>query len=371
MAGSQLRRAGAEVEVGAGNLLQHERHVLGAGLGVDQPLVTLLAEDLGGGGSGELGLGDVVDDRGIAALEVHVDVEAVCRRDAAHDFGRAANQLLAGRRRERAQRSGELGRRRDDIVDRAGVELADGEHDRVEDVESAGHHGLQGQHHLARRRDRVAGAERGRAVPAGAAYPHLAGVVGGAEDAPAAEDQPARKDGGHMQAVRRHGRLAGRGEQPFRQHRLRAAGTLLARLEHEDHIARQLVPGGAEQPGRADEDRGVQVVATGVHRARDRRRVRQARLLGHRQRVHVAAQQHRRAWPAAPQHRDDRAERAPGADLQWQVGQLGEHRRLGLGQVQAHLRSLVQPPAQVHQLSADRLRGLPELHRAPFSRRPT
>jgi hypothetical protein len=94
-----------------------------------------------------------------------------------------------------------------------------------------------------------------------------------------------------VQAVCGDDGLAGRGQHTFGDHRLGAARTLLARLEHEDDIAGQLVPYLGQQPGRADQDRDVQVVAAGVHGAGDLGRVLDLGELGDRQRVHVAAQE--------------------------------------------------------------------------------
>ncbi len=69
--------------------------------------------------------------------------------------------------------------------------------------------------------------------------------------------------------------------------------TLLAGLEHEDDIARQLVAVGVQQLSRTDEHRGVQVVAARVHCPVDLRAVVDAGELVHGQGVHVGAQQHR------------------------------------------------------------------------------
>ena len=58
-------------------------------------------------------------------------------------------------------------------------ELADGDDHRVEHVEAAGDHGLQGDDDLAGHRDRVLGAVRLRAVPALADDAHAQLVGGG------------------------------------------------------------------------------------------------------------------------------------------------------------------------------------------------
>jgi hypothetical protein len=71
-------------------------------------------------------------------------------------------------------------------------------------------------------------------------------------------------------------------------------------------------------------------------------RERQAGVLRHRQRVHVAAQQHRAAAlgarRAAVQHGHHRVERLSGANGQRQTMQRVEHPALGSGHLKADLR---------------------------------
>jgi hypothetical protein len=73
---------------------------------------------------------------------------------------------------------------------------------------------------------------------------------------------------------------------------------LLTGLEHEDDAARELDAG--EQARRTREHRGVQVVAAGVHPSFGLGDVRHAGPLGHRQRVHVGAEQDGRSGWRAP-----------------------------------------------------------------------
>ena len=83
-------------------------------------------------------------------------------------------------------------------------------------------------------------------------------------------------------------------EEPFVEHEAGPVVALLARLEHEQHPPGELVAAGGEQLGRADQHRRVGVVAAGVHRVVDGGREVEARVLGHRQGVHVAPQEDRR-----------------------------------------------------------------------------
>ena len=80
---------------------------------------------------------------------------------------------------------------------------------------------------------------------------------------------------------------------------------LLGRLEEEDDRAGQRRAQRHEDLGRAEEHRGVRVVAAGVHDSLGRAAVRHVVLLGDRQRVHVGAQGDDTAGPAAAQDADD------------------------------------------------------------------
>ena len=90
-------------------------------------------------------------------------------------------------------------------------------------------------------------------------------------------------------------------EQAVLEHEAGAVMALLARLEHEHAPCRRAVAAGAEQPGGAGQHRDV--ACRGRRRASRRRTVEakvEAGVLGHRQGVHVAAQQDRAAVAGAP-----------------------------------------------------------------------
>ena len=70
-----------------------------------------------------------------------------------------------------------------------------------------------------------------------------------------------------------------------------AVQAFLAGLEHEHDVAVQRIAVRAQQPSRAGQHRGVQIVAAGVHHAVDRAAVLDVSEFLHRQGVHVAAQQ--------------------------------------------------------------------------------
>jgi hypothetical protein len=134
----------------------------------------------------------------------------------------------------------------DDVVCGAGVQAADGDHDRIERVEVPGHHGLQREHHLADRRDRVRGQMRLGGVTAPPVHGH-GDLVGGGEhrSRPGGEHAARQPVGRDVQAVSRHRARAGRLQDAFVDHVPGAGVTFLARLEHEDHAAADLgLPGG-------------------------------------------------------------------------------------------------------------------------------
>ena len=93
---------------------------------------------------------------------------------------------------------------------------------------------------------------------------------------------------------------------------------------------------------------GVRVVTAGVHAAIARRGEVEAGVLVQRQRVHVAAQQHRRARLAAVEQRGDAAGCLVQRDIERQTVQRLEHVLAGDRQVVADLGPLVQRAPQGH-----------------------
>jgi len=175
--------------------------------------------------------------------------------------------------------------------------------------------------------------------------------------------------------VRGHDPAAGGVEHPLLDHVGRAVVALLARLEHEHHVAGELAAVRAQQPRGPDEHRRVQVVPAGVHGAGDLAGVVEPGRLLHRQRIHVAAQQDGGrmggysafcAAVTAPQDSGDGRDRAPRRHLERQAVQRLEHGALRLRQLEADLRAAVQPVPQlgdvVRQLSGVVAQGLPDGH---------
>ena len=104
--------------------------------------------------------------------------------------------------------------------------------------------------------------------------------------------------------------------QPVVDHRLGAAAAFFGRLEDDDRRAGE-VAGGGEIARRAEQDRGMAVVAAGVHAAGNGRAIGQVGRLLDRQRVHVGAQADRASACAlaALDDADDSAATDAGANF--------------------------------------------------------
>jgi hypothetical protein len=169
-----------------------------------------------------------------------------------------------------------------------------------------------------------------------------------------------RQGGADVQRIGRVG-AAGRPravQQPLVDHVPGAVEALLAGLEHEQDPPRELVAALREHPHGGGEHCDVGVVAAGVHAAVHLGGEGQAGVLGQRQRVHVAAQQHRGAAPLALQHGHHRADRTAEVHLYRQVGQRGDHRIARARQVESELGMPLQGATQRDRarLDAARLR---------------
>jgi hypothetical protein len=156
--------------------------------------------------------------------------------------------------------------------------------------------------------------------------------------------------GGDVQAVGGVDVLARRRQDAFVDHVAGTVPALFAGLEHEHDVAGQVGLARGEEPGGADQPRGVQVVTAGVHGAVERRGELLAAGFGDRERVHVAAQQDGAAGPAAAQDGGDRREVLAEAGFQTEPVQRREHALLGARQVQADLGDAVQVAAEGDQL---------------------
>ena len=164
---------------------------------------------------------------------------------------------------------------------------------------------------------------------------------------------PDREHRGDVQgegADDRRGRAVGERrdvEEALVEHEASAVLALLAGLEHEQHPAGELAGTVGEQAGGADEHRRVGVVPAGVHLVVVLRGEVEPGVLGERQRVHVAAQQHRRPRLAAGQQRRHAARGLVHGDVEGQRFDRRQHLLLGDRQVVADLGPAVQRAAQL------------------------
>ncbi len=125
-------------------------------------------------------------------------------------------------------------------------------------------------------------------------------------------------------------------EQPVLQHLQRAADALFGRLEDEVDGAVE-VPRFRQVLGRAQQHRGVAVMAAGVHLAGVLAGVRQVRRFQDRQRVHVGAQADRCLPVAVAQDADDACLADAAMDLDPPFLQLAGHQVGGAVLFQAEL----------------------------------
>ena len=122
----------------------------------------------------------------------------------------------------------------------------------------------------------------------------------------------------NVEAVGGNGASASGVEDALFNHRQRAAWALFPGLEHKGDIAVQLLAVLAQNPRRAHQPGGMQIVSAGVHIA-IRRGKRAAGLLAYFEGVHVRAQKHRHrplAALTAAQHGHHRAQILAHVDLQ-------------------------------------------------------
>ena len=293
----------AEKHHATGNALQHVRPVLCSHDGRrhlhEAPLSCLGARRF----RREADHAPIVDGDAIARRQRQFGARAVGRGDALHDLLHAIASLLAGAFRHRTQRTENLHLLRYDVVRRAAFDLGDGQHDRIERVDAACDEALQRHHDRARDRNRIQRMVRGRCVSAPAPNCQIDRVGGGHEGAGARCEHAARHVG---RDVNRECAIGPRCavQQAVVDHLHCAEVPFLAGLKHELDRARETITVRVQQFHRHRQHRSVGIVAARVHAAGFLRGERQARVLRHRQRVHVAAQQHGAALRRTTQRHD-------------------------------------------------------------------
>ena len=266
---------------------------------------------------GEVGLPLVIDRHRIAALIDQVDLGAGHLRHAGDDLAHPLLDQLAHLRGEGTDGTSQLGGLRDDVAGIAGVELAHRNHRGVQRIDGARHDRLQGLDQLRPDQDGIDAFVRTRRVAAQPLDPDIDGVRRRHDRTGPDRERADRNSGAVVHAI---DLVAGETvHQPVLDHRGGSRAALFRRLEDDDRIAGE-IPGLGEIARRAQQHRGVPVMATGVHLARRLRRVRQIGRLLDRQRIHVGAQPDHLCFAvagglAALDDADDAGTAEPGGDL--------------------------------------------------------
>ena len=150
-------------------------------------------------------------------------------------------------------------------------------------------------------------------------------------------------------------------QQTLLYHRLGSAGPFLAWLKHElDPSGKSIAP-AVQQSCRRRQHRGMGVMAAGVHATLQLGSEVEARIFLDGKGIHVASQHDRRAGLRAFQGRDDAAGGFAECQVQIQVFDGGQDRRLGFGQVIAELRMPVNAPPQLNGPGQQRFGVIQEL----------
>ena len=352
--GIELGEASTEEAERAGHPLQDVAEVLGTHHRVRLGVHEVVAEQLGGRLHHLAGVAVIVDGDRVAERHLDLHASVVGGGDALGDAPQFVVHLRARALRHRADRPEDRGRLGDHVARRAGGDLGDRDDRWIEHVDATRHHRLDRLHDRAGDRNRIERLVRRRRVSATAGDDDVQ-RVGRRHRGTAAQTHDAAAR--HRRDVQREGtgdRAAGVGrrvvEQPFFEHEAGAVEPFLAGLEHEEHPTGEISTAIAQQAGRAGEHRHVGVVPAGVHRPVDRALVRQPRVLRHRQRVHVAAQQHRRPRLRPFEHGHDARHLLAGAHRERQRRQGLEDPVARVRELQADLGPGMQRAAQAHRL---------------------
>ena len=140
-------------------------------------------------------------------------------------------------------------------------------------------------------------------------------------------------------------------EEAILDHGLGAGVALLARLEHEQDTPGDLVAVGRQEAGGRHEHRRVRVVPAGVHDVVGARLEFEVRVLGHRQGVHVAAQQHRSPATRAFEDCDQTRRRGSSLESEREPGERRLHFSQRFWRLQAELGLAVNRSSQCDRLA--------------------
>ena len=235
----------------------------------------------------DIGLRGMVDHHRIAALVVQIDLGAGHLRHAGDDLAHPLLDQFPHFRRQRADGALEFGGLRDHVARVAGVEFAHRNNRRFQGIDAARHDGLQGRDQLRADQNGIDAFVRTRRMSAQPFDLDVDGIGRGHD-----RTGPDRKRADRNSRTIMHAVDLIDGEavhQPVLDHRGGARAALFRRLKDHDRIAGE-IPGLGEIAGRAEQHRGMPVMAAGMHLARRLGGVRQLGRLLDRQRIHVGAQ---------------------------------------------------------------------------------
>ena len=277
----------ADEQVAARLFLQHEREVLGPHGRFDAAIDVVGAHQFGGDANGKLGFRRTVDGRRIIAAEFEVDGAIEGLRHGARHFLHAPLDQVEHFHGERPHRAAQPDFVWHDIRGVAAVELRHGDHGGVDRPLVARDDALQRRHDLRAREHRVAAVVRHGRVRALAAHGDLEFVARCHQRAGRGAERADR----HARPVvhAEHGIAREPVEQAVLDHLAGAAATFLRRLEDQMDGAIEIAMLG-QVVRRAQQHRGVTVVAARVHLAFVLRAMAEGVRFLQRQGVHVGAQ---------------------------------------------------------------------------------
>ena len=289
----------------AGTRLQHEGEILGAHHRNELVVDALGADDVAGDIGGNAGLARMIHRHRIHPRVFRLGRAAIGAGDAVGDLADAALDEIAHLGVERAHGAAELGDLRNDVEGGAGVELRDRDHRRFQRIDVARDDRLQRAHDLRPDQHAVDCLVRTGAGMAALAVNGDLDVVGGSEHRAGGGREMAFGETRHVvHAVDLLDVPAG--HHAVLDHRLAATAAFLGGLEDHHSGAVEIARLG-EIFCRAEQHRGVAIMAAGVHLAGDLRSISYAGGFHDRQCVHVGPQADglARGRFAAADHADD------------------------------------------------------------------
>ena len=332
----------ADENIGSGAFLQHVGKILAGHQRRRRCVHRIGPGDVGGDPGAELGLRRVVDGDRVIAIVIDPHMRAMGGGDPLRDLADPGFGEFPQFERQGPDRSRHDGLVRDHIVGEAGMELGDGDDQRLQRIGIARDDRLQSLDDGRADDDRIDRAMRqGGMASAPVDGDHEFVRRGHDRAAPHSEpaDRHARQIVHAVDAAERQSL-----EQPVIDHRLGPGAAFFRRLEDQRHGS---VEGTCftETAAGGEQHRRMAVMAAGMHHAGHLGRVGDACLLGDRQCVHVGAKaDHRPAGTASAMHQTHDTRPAHSGDhlVAAEVAQLAGNEGRGLVDLVEQFGTLVQ-----------------------------